>query len=184
MTHVRPELLYTKKGSGELGRLEAVFCGCPTYTIWITGSECFQGQMTDMLENFLDGIQGAMDQREPYYVMVLLLATTVRAQWHKLCAFVNFFYFKLTGVTGFGAKKAWGLVRRCVAALFGALQPYYSPITMLEDLSTLENKAVLQCHQVGGEFDKLAYHGHPTVVKETSLCSCSPSMSIQLRWKR
>ena len=45
---------------------------------------------------------------------------------------------------------------------------------MLEDLGTLENKAaciwaVLQCHQVGGEFDILAYRGHPAVVKEMSL---------------
>jgi hypothetical protein len=45
---------------------------------------------------------------------------------------------------------------------------------MLEDLGTLENKAaciwaVLQCHRVGGEFDLVAYRGHPTVVKEMSL---------------
>jgi hypothetical protein len=41
MMHSRPELLYAKKGSGELGRLESGFCGCPTYAIWITGTECF-----------------------------------------------------------------------------------------------------------------------------------------------
>jgi hypothetical protein len=59
MTHIRPELLYSKKGSGEIGRLEDGFCGCPSYTIWITGTECFRGQMTDMLEKFLRGIEGA-----------------------------------------------------------------------------------------------------------------------------
>jgi hypothetical protein len=80
----------------------------------------------------------------------------------------------LTGVSGFAADKAWALVGRCVAALFGALQPYRSPVTMLEDLGTLENKAaciwaVLQCHRVGGEFDIVAYRGHPAVVKEMSL---------------
>jgi uncharacterized protein YfcZ (UPF0381/DUF406 family) len=111
---------------------------------------------------------------DSYYVLVLLLATNVQAQWHKLCAFVDSFYIELTGVSGFAADKAWGLVGRCVAALFGALQPYRSPITMLEDLGTLENKAaciwaVLQCHRVGGEFDIVAYRGHPAVVKEMSL---------------
>jgi hypothetical protein len=106
--------------------------------------------------------------------MVLLLATNVRSQWHKLCAFVDSFYIELTGVSGFAPNKAWTLVGRCVAALFGALQPYRSPVRMLEDLGTLENKAaciwaVLQCHRVGGEFDLVAYRGHPAVVKEMSL---------------
>jgi hypothetical protein len=174
MTHVRPELLYSKKGSGELGRLESGFCACPTYSTWITGTECFRGQMTDMLEKFLNGVQGATKQSETYYVLVLLLATNVRAQWHKLCAFVDSFYIELTGVSGFAGDKAWALVGWCVAALFGALQPHRSPVTMLEDLGTLENKAaciwaVLQCHRVGGEFDLVAYRGHPAVVKEMSL---------------
>jgi hypothetical protein len=111
--------------------------------------------MMDMLEKFLRGIQGATSQTASYYVMVLLLAMNVRFQWHKLCAFVDSFYIELTGVSGFALSKAWALVGRCVAALFGALQPYRLPVTMLEDLGTLENKAaciwaVLQCHTIGG----------------------------------
>jgi hypothetical protein len=106
--------------------------------------------------------------------MVLLLAMNVHSQWHKLCAFVDSFYIELMGVSGFAPNKAWSLVGRCVAALFGALQPYRSPVTMLEDLGTLENKAaciwaVLQCHRVGGESDLVAYRGHLAVVKEMSL---------------
>ena len=77
-------------------------------------------------------------------------------------------------MSGFHIEKAWKLVGRCVSALFDALQPYRSPITMLEDLSTLENKAaciwaVLQCHRVGDKFDLVAYRGHPGVVKEMSM---------------
>ena len=120
------------------------------------------------------GVQGATSQSASYYVMVLLLAMNVRSQWHKLCAFVDSFYIELTGVSGFAPNKAWALVGRCVAALFGALQPYPSPVTMLEDLGTLENKAaciwaVLQCHRIRGEFDLVAYRGHPAVIKEMSL---------------
>jgi hypothetical protein len=123
---------------------------------------------------FLNGVQGATKQSKLYYVLVLLLATNVRAQLHKLCKFVDSFYIKLTSVSGFTANKAWGLVGQCVAASFQALQPYRSPVTMLEDLSMLENKAtcictVLQCHQVGGESNIITYHGHPAVVKEMSL---------------
>jgi hypothetical protein len=77
MTHIQPELLYSKKGSGEIGRLEDGFCGCPSYAIWITGTECFRGQMADMLEKFLRGIEGATSHATSYYVMVLRLATNV-----------------------------------------------------------------------------------------------------------
>jgi hypothetical protein len=130
--------------------------------------------MSAMLEKFLNGVQGATSQSASYYVMVLLLATNIQSQWHNLCSFVDSFYIELTGVWGFAPAKAWALVGHCVAALFDALQPYRSPVTMLEDLGTLENKAsciwaVLQCHRVGGEFDLVAYRGHPAVVKEMSL---------------
>jgi uncharacterized protein YfcZ (UPF0381/DUF406 family) len=62
----------------------------------------------------------------------------------------------------------------CAAALFGAVQPYHSPVNMLEDLGTLENKAaciwaVLQCHCVEGEFDIVAYNEHQAVVNKMSL---------------
>jgi hypothetical protein len=45
---------------------------------------------------------------------------------------------------------------------------------MLEDLSTIDNKAaclwaVLQCHPVGKAFHLVKYRGHPAVVKEMSL---------------
>lgn len=84
------------------------------------------------------------------------------------------FYIEFTGVSRFGAQKAGKLVGRCILALFETLQPYHSPVTMLEDLRTLENKAtcvwvILQCHQVGDEFDLVSYLGHPGVVKEMSL---------------
>jgi hypothetical protein len=85
----------------------------------------------------LDAVQGAVGQGEAYYVLVLLLMTNVCAQCHKLCAFVDSFYIEVTGISGFAADKAWALVGRCVAGLFGALQPYRSPVTMLEDLGTL-----------------------------------------------
>jgi hypothetical protein len=134
MTHIRPELLYAEKGNGEIGHLEDGFCGCPSYAIWITGTKCFRGQMTDMLEKSLRGVQWAPSRTASYYVMVLLLATNVRAQWHKLCTFVDSFYIELTGVLGFATTKAWALVGRCVVALFGALQPYRLSVTMLEDL--------------------------------------------------
>jgi hypothetical protein len=55
-------------------KTQSWFCGCPTYAIWITGTKHFWGQMTDILENVLNGIQGATKQSKLYYVLVLLLA--------------------------------------------------------------------------------------------------------------
>jgi hypothetical protein len=91
-----------------------------------------------------------------------------------MCIFVNSFYVELTGVAGFNKEKAWRLAGHCVAALFASLQPYRSPVAMLEDMGTIDNKAaciwaVLQCHRVGMSFDLVKYHGHPSVVKEMSL---------------
>ena len=91
-----------------------------------------------------------------------------------MCTFIDSFYVELTGVAGFNKEKAWKLVGRCVAALFSSLQPYRSPVAMLEDMGTLDNKAaciwaVLQCHRVGMSFDLVKYRGHPSVVKEMSL---------------
>lgn len=53
-------------------RLDKGFCGCPSYTIWITGTEYFWGQMADLLETFLDGVQGATSPSKSYYALVLL----------------------------------------------------------------------------------------------------------------
>jgi hypothetical protein len=58
-----------------------------------------------------------------------------------MCTFVDSFYVELTGVAGFNKEKAWRLVGRCVAALFSLLQPYRSPVAMLEDMGTSDNKA-------------------------------------------
>jgi hypothetical protein len=174
MTHVRPEVLYAKKGHGDLERLECGFAACPTYAIWVTGSECYKDQLTGMLDKFVTGVLGTVSPTTSYYNLVSVLMSSVRTQWHNMCTFIDSFYVELTGEAGFNKDKAWKLVGRCVAALFSALEPYRSPVTMLEDANTLENKAaclwaVLQCHRVGMTFDQVNYRGHPAVVKEMSL---------------
>jgi hypothetical protein len=120
------------------------------------------------------GVLGTVPPSATYFNLVSTLMSSVRSQWHNMCTFIDSFYVELTGEAGFNKEKAWKLVGRCVAALFSALEPYRSPVTMLEDMSTLDNKAaclwaVLQCHRVGMAFDLVQYRGHPAVVKEMSL---------------
>jgi hypothetical protein len=174
MTHVRPEVLYAKRGHGDLERLEAGFAACASYAIWVTGTECYKDQLTGMLNKFCDGVLGTVSPSATYQNLVNTLMGSVRTQWHNMCTFIDSFYVELTGVAGFNKDKAWKLVGRCVAALFSSLEPYRSPVTMLEDMSTIDNKAaclwaVLQCHRVGKSFDLVKYRGHPAVVKEMSL---------------
>jgi hypothetical protein len=174
MTHVRPEVLYAKRGHGDLERLEAGFAACSSYAIWVTGTECYKDQLTGMLNKFCDGVLGTVPPMATYENLVNNLMGGVRTQWHNMCTFIDSFYVELTGVAGFNKEKAWKLVGRCVAALFSSLEPYRSPVTMLEDMNTLDNKAaclwaVLQCHRVGKSFDLVKYRGHPAVVKEMSL---------------
>jgi hypothetical protein len=174
MTHVRPEVLYAKKGYGDMKRLETGFAACGSYTTWVTGTECYKDQLTEMLNKFCEGVLGTVPPNAFYENLMNTLLISVRTQWHNVCTFIDSFHVELTGVAGFNKEKAWRLVGHCVAALFSTLQPYWSPIAMLEDMSTLDNKAAciwaaLQCHQVGKSFDLVKYRGHPSVVKEMSL---------------
>jgi hypothetical protein len=174
MTHVRPEVLYAKKGHGDLERLEVGFAACSSYAVWVTGTECYKDQLTKMLTKFCTGVLGTVSTTASYSQFVTTLMTSIRSQWHNMCTFIDSFYVELTGVAGFNKEKAWKLVGRCVAALFACLEPFRSPVTMLEDLETLDNKAaclwaVLQCHRIVSDFDLVNYRGHPAVVKEMSL---------------
>jgi hypothetical protein len=127
-----------------------------------------------MLNKFCDGVIGTVSPTATYQNLVNTLMGSVHTQWHNMCTFIDSFYVEWMGVAGFNKDKAWKLVGRCVVALFSSLEPYSSPVTMLEDMSTLENKAaclwaILQCHRTGKSFDLVKYRGHPAVVKEMSL---------------
>jgi hypothetical protein len=54
------------------------------------------------------------------------------------------------------------------------MRPFRSRIALIDDVSTLENKAsviwsVLQCHRIFQEFSDLQFEGHMAMVKEMSL---------------
>jgi hypothetical protein len=174
MNHVCPEVLSSKKGYGNIKHLEAGFAACSSYAIWVTGTECYKDQLIEMLNKFCDGVLGTVPLGATNKNLVNTLLISVRTQWHNMCMFGDSFYVELTGVAGFNKEKAWKLVGHCVAALFSSLQPYCSPVAMLEDMGTIDNKAaciwaVLQCQRVGMSFDLVKYRSHPLVVKEMSL---------------
>ncbi len=58
MTHVRPEVLYAKKGSGKLESLSSGFAACSSHSLWVTGSESYRNQVTEMLDKFIEGVLG------------------------------------------------------------------------------------------------------------------------------
>jgi hypothetical protein len=109
MTNVRPEVLYAKKGHGDLERLEAGFAACASYAIWVTGTECYKDQLTGMLNNFCDGA-GTVSPSATYQNLGNTLMGSGRTQWHNMCMFIDSFYVELTGVAGFNKDKAWKLV--------------------------------------------------------------------------
>jgi hypothetical protein len=180
MKHMRPELLFAKKGSSELGKLDDGSAACPGYQMWITGGEAYKAVLaykmvlTDLTAKYCDGVLGAVDLLAPHRLLVMVLLTNVKAQWTEMCTFIDSFYIKLMNVAGFGVDKAWKLVGRCCAAFFSMMLPYRAPILMLPDLVSLESKAsclwaVLQSHRVAKAFTLVKYRGHPSVVKEMSL---------------
>jgi hypothetical protein len=62
MTHVRPEVLYAKKGKGDNERLEAGFAAYASHVLWVTGSECYKDQLTGMLNKFVDRVLGTVSR--------------------------------------------------------------------------------------------------------------------------
>jgi hypothetical protein len=117
-------VLYAKKGYGDIERLETGFAACASYAIWVTGTECYKDQLTEMLSKFCDGVLGTVPPNSLFENLANMLLISVQTQWHNMCTFIDSFYVELTGVAGFNKEKAWKLVGRCVAALFSSLQPY------------------------------------------------------------
>jgi hypothetical protein len=107
MMHNHPEVLYAKKGYGNIERLETGFVACASYAIWVTGTECYKDQLTEMLNKVCDGVPGTVPPNSPFKNLVNTLLISVRMQWHNMCTFIDSFYIKLTGVAGF--KKGEGL---------------------------------------------------------------------------
>jgi hypothetical protein len=174
MSHLRPEVLYAKRGTGSLEPLENGFGACASFRQWGLGSESYKKQLSTMLDKFISGVLGNMATHGPARQLANALMANVRMQWSNMCTYIDSFYGELTGEAAFDPTKAWKLVGRCVGTLFAALDPYRAPVSMLESLGTADNQAaclwaVLQCHRVGQVFDLVDYRGHPAVVAEMSL---------------
>jgi hypothetical protein len=134
-----------------LGKLEDGFSACPSCQMRITGGEAYKTVLIDLISKYYEDVLGAVHRMAPYRTLLMSLLTNVVAQWNNLCTFIDSFYIELRNIAGFSPDKAWKLVGRCCAALFGAMQPYRTPVTMLPDLGPLESKAacmwaVLHCH--------------------------------------
>jgi hypothetical protein len=52
MTHIRPELLFAKRGGSELGKLDDGFAACPSYQLWITGGEAYKTVLSDLIAKY------------------------------------------------------------------------------------------------------------------------------------
>lgn len=102
------------------------------------------------------------------------LLERVRAQFSELCSFIETYYTDLTQKSRFKAGRAWGLVGRCVGAVFEGQVSIRAVAAMLDDLNSLPSKtlvigSVLKCHAIIREFELVQYRSHPLIVKELSL---------------
>jgi hypothetical protein len=70
MTHLHPDMIYSKSGQGDVGRLEAGFAACSSYAIWVTRTECEKDQLTEMLNTFCDGFLGSRPLGSSYKNLV------------------------------------------------------------------------------------------------------------------
>jgi hypothetical protein len=130
--------------------------------------------VSNQLRGFVEGVKGNLNPRDGGYDLARLLLTEVRSEWNDMLSFIDDFHIDLVEVARFETSKAWILVGRCVAAVFEAMRPFRDRVKLLQDPTTLENKAaylwaVLQCHRVMQEFILVKFRGHPAIVKEMTL---------------
>jgi hypothetical protein len=85
MKHVHPEVLYTKKGYGDIEHLETGFAACASYAIWVTGTECYKDQLTEMLNKFCDSILGTVPPTPPPFEHSNAVAQHVHIYLLLLC---------------------------------------------------------------------------------------------------
>jgi hypothetical protein len=131
-------------------------------------------ELTTMLITFLQGVTGAFPPVTGGSTMARELNVEIQGQWSEILSFIDSFYIELAVVAKFPPAKAWALVGRCVAAVFGVMAPYRARVALLANPRLLAHKAghiwaVLQCHRVVQQFIRLNFRGHPAVVKEMSL---------------
>jgi hypothetical protein len=172
MSHIRPAPLYGKNhGTRGLAELQAGFGACVSYAKWVGGSAPYKMELTTMLRTFLQGVTGAFPPVTGGSAMARELNVEIRGQWSEILSFIDSFYIELTVVAKFPPAKAWALVGRCVAAVFGVMAPYRARVALLANPRLLAHKAgyiwaVLQCHRVVQQFIRLNFRGHPAVSKK------------------
>jgi hypothetical protein len=176
MSHQKPPSLFGKP-TGSLGQHKEGFGACATYMHWIgTGFTSFKTTLVMQLSDHVKALNGQLNENPtslPFQLAVNLLSQII-VQLNQMVGFVEQTQLKLTQVAQFSTKSSWTLNGRFCGAIFEAMRPFRSRIALIDDVSTLENKAsviwsVLQCHRIFQEFSDLQFEGHTAMVKEMSL---------------
>jgi hypothetical protein len=125
------------------------------------------------LSDHVKALNGQMNEEptSPAFQLAVNLLSQVIVQLNQMVGFVEQTQLKLTQVAQFSTKSSWTLNGRFCGE---AMRPFGSRIALIDDVSTLENKAsviwsVLQCHRIFQEFNDLQFEGHTAMVKEMSL---------------
>jgi archaellum component FlaC len=168
MSHEKPKTLY---GSA---KLKDGFGAIKSHAEWSDVADCVKDTLTTNLENFLEGVEGSLLGNTAGNTLAKDLLVKVAYQWNKFCTHIDKFYKELTTVSNFSPKTAFILIGRSSNAIWTAMRPFRTKISLLPDLKSLDNKAsfiwgILQCHRVMDEFIDFKFQSHPAFVKEMSL---------------
>jgi hypothetical protein len=168
MGHEKPKTLY---GSATL---KEGFGAIKSHAEWSDAADSVKDLLTIQLENFIEGVKGSLLGKSHGNTLARDLLQKVSFQWTKFCSHIDQFYKELTTVSNFSPKTAFLLIGRSSNAIWTAMRPFRTKISLLPDTKSLDNKAafiwgVLQCHRVMDEFIGFKFQSHPAFVKEMSL---------------
>jgi hypothetical protein len=144
---------------------------------WIgMGLTSFKTTLIMQLSDLNKARYGQMNEEPtfPDFQLAVNLLSQIIVQLNQMVGFVEQTQLKLTQVAQFSTKACWTLNGRFCGAIFEAMQPFGYRSALIDDGSTLENKAsviwsVLQCHNIFQEFSDLQFEGHTAMVNEMSL---------------
>lgn len=174
MTCELPHSLFAKTPRGAVDRSKGLQA-CPTYALWEgNGRDCYRVTMSERIASFCIQIRGAntIDGGDGG-MLSEYLNSNILTQWDAICRFMETTYQQLVKVSGFTTTATWALIGRYLAAIFGEMRKFRTPLARLYPTTqggTIKILwGIIQAHRVLDEFIAAKFTSHPTIVAEIGL---------------
>ena len=176
VSHEAPGCFFSAKmGGSELTETIDGF-GAPmgSYEIWDVGSSCQRIQLTKLLTRKVKALTKLLTTRAPGDRLAKELLDQAEKQVIQLMLFITNFNQDLVNSCHFTPKAAWGLVGRCVRAIFTHLHGIRVELGECETFTSVDEKAEFAHTMIRSTMEMWdiidnGFRTHPIVMREVQL---------------